>query len=485
MIATPQTDLPKLSNVTIYPVVTNDDEGIAKLFEKITQETKDPLAGFIHIGSKGKEYTKDIYPFAKDEIELLKTLFLCAKNFVQANRHNNSFFVSGVRMDGSLGLLSGENTLQGGLFGLHKSLAIEWEEEIATKGVDLAPELTPEMASKYLLEEIFHRGYTSKEVGRRADGRRFAPKLVENYIADLQHRSLMVTPEDTLLVTGGGRGITASCVAHLGKISGCGFILLGRTDLSTDISWTKGERETSTLKSLALSYFAERNPGVKPKLTEINELVNTVLNQIEIRDNIEAIKATGSSVVYESCDVRDVTQLKALVKKHEKKGREITGLIHGAGTIADKKIQRKTAGDFNSVFGSKVEGLDACLNALGLDKLKHLILFSSVAGFFGNGGQSDYAMANEVLNKFAFFFNKKQSSCNTVAINWGAWDGGSMVDESIRNIVKDTELNLIPPEVGMSYFVEQFYHRETPVQLVINCADYLIRPKIENLADLA
>ena len=481
----PQVVLPKLKNVTFYPITTNDDEGIARLFEEITLKAKEPLAGFIQIGSKGEEYTKDIYPFTKDEVERLKAVFLCAKNFVQASRQKNSFFVSGVRMDGGLGLRSGENVLQGGLFGLHKSLAIEWEEEIATKGIDLAPELTPEMASKYLIEEIFHMGYTHIEVGRGVDGRRFAPKLVENYITDLQHRELQVTSEDTLLVTGGGRGITASCVAHLGKVSGCGFILLGRTDLSTDMSWTKGERDTLALKSLALEHFAKRNPGVKPKLTEIDELVNTALNQIEIRDSIEAIKATGSPVVYESCDVRDVAQLKALVKKHEKEGRKITGLIHGAGTIADKKIQRKTAGDFNSVFGSKVEGLDACLNALDLEQLKHLILFSSVAGFFGNGGQSDYAMANEVLNKFAFFFNKRHPSCNTVSINWGAWDGGSMVDESIRNLVKDTKLNLIPPEVGKSYFVEQFYHGEPSAQLVINCADHLIRPKIENLVNLA
>ena len=484
MIVSEKMVLPKLANVSVYPLTTIDDNGIANLFEKIAVEENQLLAGFIHVGSKGKEYTKDIYPFAKDEIGVLKTIFLCAKYFVQAKRQENSFFVSAVRMDGGLGLLSGENILQGGLFGLHKSLAIEWEEEMVTKAVDLDTTLTPEVASKYLLDEIFNKGYHNIEVGRDYDGRRLAPKLVEKYVKDLHKKELRITSKDTFLVTGGGRGITASCVTQLAKTTGCGFILLGRTDIATDISWAKGEQDHATLKNLALAQFAKRNPQVKPKPTDIDELVGVALNQMEILDTLEAIKEAGGRVIYESCDVRDVTGLKALIEKHEKGIGTVTGLIHGAGTIADKKIQRKTAADFNSVFGSKVEGLDACLNALKLDKLKMMILFSSVAGFFGNGGQSDYAMANEVLNKFAFFFNKNHSTCKTVAMNWGAWDGGSMVDESIRNIVKDTELSLIPPEVGVTYFMEQFYHHDNPSQLVINCADHLIRPKVNHLTNL-
>ena len=93
-------------------------------------------------------------------------------------------------------------------------------------------------------------------------------------------------------------------------------------------------------------------------------------------------------------------------------------------------------------------------------------------------------MANEVLSKFALYLKTKQPACRTVSINWGAWDGGSMVDESIRNITRGTKLSLIPLQDGTTYFIEQFYEHDNPAQIVINSTDSLIRPKIESLIDV-
>ena len=474
--------LKETNDLPIYPLPTLDEADIVKFFGKITADyPRLSFAGFIHIGSTRKATTN---LFHEDETAVLKTVFLSAKNFFLSNRRENSFFISAVRMDGNLGLQTGENLMQGGLFGLHKSLSIEWEDEIWTKAVDLAAELSSKQAADYLIEEIFETCYSQLEVGRGQEAKRFAPQLVETYIDDLDKQPLGLTHQDTLLVTGGGRGITAGCVIHLAKTCGCGFILLGRTDLSADLAWTNQERDKNVLKKLALAEITKINKESRPKPAEIDKLVNMALNQLEIMDTLQAIEEAGGRAVYASCDVRSLTQLRRVVEQYEREQGAITGLIHGAGAIADKKIQRKTAADFELVFGSKIEGLSNCLNALDVTKLKYLILFSSVAGYFGNGGQSDYAMANEVMNKFAFRIKKQQPSCRTVAINWGAWDGGSMVDVSIRKMVKDTELRLIPPEIGTNYFVEQFYQHDNPPQILINCTNRLIRPKISNLADL-
>ena len=56
---------------------------------------------------------------------------------------------------------------------------------------------------------------------------------------------------------------------------------------------------------------------------------------------------------------------------------------------------------FDRVFETKIRGLGNLLEAAKDDPLKYLILFSSVSARLGNKGQSDYAMANEIMNKMA------------------------------------------------------------------------------------
>ena len=61
----------------------------------------------------------------------------------------------------------------------------------------------------------------------------------------------------------------------------------------------------------------------------------------------------------------------------------ITGLIHGAGVIADKEIARKPEDDFAWVFDVKIGGLRALLDATAGDPLKVLVMFASVTARCG------------------------------------------------------------------------------------------------------
>jgi NAD(P)-dependent dehydrogenase (short-subunit alcohol dehydrogenase family) len=183
---------------------------------------------------------------------------------------------------------------------------------------------------------------------------------------------------------------------------------------------------------------------------------------MEVRDTLGAIHAVGGKAHYETCDVQNIGQLRNIVEAYEAKLGPITGFVHGAGIIADKKIQRKTAADFDNVFGAKILGLDACLRCIDATRLKYLVLFSSTAGYFGNDGQSDYAMANEVMSKFAYAFKRGHPGCKAVSINWGMWDGGNMVSDSIRNAARGPAARLIPVETGTEYFIEQFVFAQKP-----------------------
>ena len=126
----------------------------------------------------------------------------------------------------------------------------------------------------------------------------------------------------------------------------------------------------------------------------------------------------------------------------------ITGVVHGAGVLADKKIAEKTDEQFDRVFDTKVSGLRALLAATAKDPLTSLCLFSSIAARTGNPGQCDYAMANEVLNLVACAERARRgSTCVVRSIGWGPWEGG-MVTPSLKAHFQQMGVALIPLDVG-------------------------------------
>ena len=104
------------------------------------------------------------------------------------------------------------------------------------------------------------------------------------------------------------------------------------------------------------------------------------------------------------------------------------GLIHGAGLIKDKLIREKTPESFDRVLGTKVDGALNLIRLVRPEALKFTALFSSIAGRFGNVGQSDYAAANEVLNKLARWLDRRWPG-RVVSVIWGPWSGVGMVSQ--------------------------------------------------------
>ena len=163
---------------------------------------------------------------------------------------------------------------------------------------------------------------------------------------------------------------------------------------------------------------------------------------------MQAIGSAGGEARYLAVDVSDASAVTEAVVQARASWGVITGVIHGAGTLADKLIADKTDAQFARVFRTKVVGLRALLDATVDDELSFLLLFSSVAGHSGNQGQADYAMANEVLNKVAALEQRRRGPrCLVRALGWGPWDGG-MVDPGLRARFASMGVPLIPLEVG-------------------------------------
>jgi NAD(P)-dependent dehydrogenase (short-subunit alcohol dehydrogenase family) len=272
-----------------------------------------------------------------------------------------------------------------------------------------------------------------------------------------------------VLVSGGARGVTAAALLGLARRYRLRLALLGRTPLREEPPCCAAARtEGDVVQALVQG---GRDTGGAVRFEEARAQARQIIQQREIRANLAALYAAGAEARYLSVDVRDCDALLVGLAQVRRDWGPINGLIHGAGTLADRLIKDKTAEQFDEVFSVKVDGLQALLDATRDDPLRLLCLFSSVAARVGNPGQSDYSVANEVLNKVATTEQVRRGpGCLVKAINWGAWEGG-MVTPALRENFKARGVNLLTLEEGARLLVEECQGGVGEVEVLLGVAE--------------
>jgi len=443
----------------ICSVRLGNDKQIEELYNKICKKDEKNITGFIFISDENKNNG------LRNSVDIIKTVYFFAKNFrllsdkkLAANQ--KKFFISVARMDGRLGFNgTGSQTALGGLMGLSKSLFYEWEDDTIVKGIDIHPAINENDMSAHIINEINVAQKIYPELGIDVDGTKRYISLKEHdqaYYGNCEPKK-----NDVILVTGGGKGITAKCIAAMAKKYQCSFVLLGRTKLSDNVDDYINTNSKREIQDMLISKMRAEKKMMKP--AELSKMVNSIYSQATIRKTISELEAFGSSVMYYTCDINDDEQVSKIISDAENKLGKITGFVHGAGVLADKLISDMTERDYDLVVKTKVYGLDSCLKNLDLNNLKYLIMFSSVAAFFGNKGQSNYALANEIMNKMAFYLKKKYPKCVVSSINWGPWDHG-MINNSLKEAFKARNISILPVDKGVEIFMEQFIYDQKYVQ---------------------
>jgi len=280
----------------------------------------------------------------------------------------------------------------------------------------------------------------------------------------------LITPDTVVLVSGGARGITAQCVIKLAHHVPCKFILMGRTPVNDPLpEWALDCPDDAELKRRAMTRLTTEGKKATPPAVE--KLFRQIRAQQEVETTLQAIRQTGAVVKYLNLDVTAPVQTlqKELAGPVQRLGK-INGIIHGAGTLSDRRIEKKTIQDFETVFTPKVDGLRNLLKIAPAGQLDFLVLFSSVVGFFGNIGQADYAMANEVLNKAAYQIKRDNPTCHVVSIDWGPWDSG-MVTPELKRAFAERDMTVIPTDAGAEMLVKEITSQHTvddqPVQIIV------------------
>jgi len=360
-------------------------------------------------------------------------------------------FITVSRLDGAFGLrgtASEPAALLGSLQGMVKTLASE-APELFCRALDIAPDVDDESAAGLVIAEAYDVAAEPLDVAYDGTQRQTIA------LTDAPPpRSSLVLPEltadDVLLVTGGARGVTAQCIKSLMRQTPCHLLLLGRTMLEEEPDWAVLAIGESAVKAAAAHHL--RDVEQKPTPREVDRLTRRLLAQREIRANMADLQELGADADYLPVDITDAKAMAAALAPWAER---ITGVIHGAGVLADRLILDKTPAEVSQVLAVKLAGLRNALAVADPGRLRHLALFASVAGFFGNRGQVDYAMANAALNSVALAWKGRHPDCHVTAVNWGAWAGG-MVTPQLQQLFEQRGVALIPMDVGAKMFAEQF-----------------------------
>ncbi|MGP6087640.1 SDR family NAD(P)-dependent oxidoreductase [Antarctobacter jejuensis] len=145
---------------------------------------------------------------------------------------------------------------------------------------------------------------------------------------------------------------------------------------------------------------------------------------------IAAWRAKGLRLDHVLCDVADGSQVARAVGDWRDQGGPVTGVLHLAGVTRDALLHNKREADVQAVLAPKLDGFAALDAATTEDRLDFFVAFSSLAGITGNEGQSDYALANALMDAEvglrAEAVRRGQRHGRTLSVNWPFWADGGM-----------------------------------------------------------
>ena len=431
----------------VFPVDLTSEASIKEAVDGIIKAHND-IAGFIHMAplnlcfpEKGSNHisgTAHVHAF----YHLMKAFFtsLNKKNrFLTALSLESVIFPHGDALTGTV------EPCFAGISGMMKSLAKEMPHT-RVKMVDFSypePLASLDLIAGQFINELFSDD-TRVETGYRGPGK-YILKLEEQRP---QHAGTgLIKTGDTLLVTGGARGITFEILQRVVETYKTNLVILARSPIDTV---NESFLDPATTPASIMAMLKETMKGAKP--VALKNETDRIMAIRASRQNLDTLRSQGVTVRYLSADVANTSAVKNALSGIN----HVDGVIHAAGLEESMPFDKKAYASFARVFNTKVMGCRNVMTALEGKPVRYHIGFSSVTAKFGNEGQADYTAANDMLAKMLFKAQADNKDLTCKVMDWTAWSGAGMATrDTVKKVLTERGLKFLPLHEGIDFFMDE------------------------------
>jgi 3-oxoacyl-(acyl-carrier-protein) synthase/NAD(P)-dependent dehydrogenase (short-subunit alcohol dehydrogenase family) len=396
----------------------------------------------------------------------VKSLYTTMRALYDQVSTPGTFLISGTRLGGQHGYddSGALAPLGGAVAGFSKAYKRERTDALV-KAVDFTAESDPSEIAELLIEETL-RDPGAIEIGYK-DSLRLSVGLQERPAADGQP-GMPLDKDSVFLITGAAGSIVSAITADLAAASGGTFYLLDLVP-EPDVNNQDLKRFVSDKEGLKRDLFMRiqgRGEKATPALVE-KELAGLERAQAAL-SAIEAVQAAGGKAHYFSVNLTDVEAVAKIINQVRERSRHIDVLLHAAGTEKSHFLPDKDQCEFDLVFDVKCDGWFNLMHTIGDMPLGATVAFSSIAGRFGNAGQTDYSAANDLLCKLTSNLRTTRPATRAIAIDWTAWGGIGMATRgSIPKMMELAGIDMLPPEAGVPLIRRELTAGGTRGEIVI------------------
>ena len=427
---------------------------------------EDPnIQGIVYLlGATIKKFDKKASPHA-ELTKYVMPLFIALRVFEKglSNRQDaDTFFAVNTKIDGTFGYTTKDefNPIVGALTGGTTCYRKDVYERTGaiSKLMDFEPTATPDEMAQKTMDEVLH-GDMRLMIGTRDNVRSTILSLPTRLDRRVKHFDLA---GKSIIFTGSGRGIGAMLAQKIAAQYHSKIIVLDIIEIQdkTPLWASMNEAELAALKKQIWEDLkADKTKKATPVLLE--RTFGRVKDSITLYNNLQKLRDLGSEVEYYHCDVTNSSMVKEVCTKIKAKNGRVDGLIHFAGLERSKLIYDKDPAEYYRIFDVKATSFASFLANNIVRDDGFFAFASSIAGKYGNLGQSDYASANDYLAKSALSLSNQ--GYRAISIAMSAYKNVGMgVRAGVETFLRSNGVDFVDPEDGMQIFLDEIVYGQVP-----------------------